>query len=77
MLKRLQFMKSWVDFGIPVVFWISGFYFPQGFMTGTLQNNARKHRIPIDTVSFSYVLKDVPEETVKDKPEDGCYITGV
>jgi len=77
LLKRLHFMKTWVDFGIPVVFWISGFYFPQGFMTGTLQNNARKHRIPIDTVSFSYILKEEAEEALTTKPEDGCYISGL
>jgi dynein heavy chain len=46
-------------------------------MTGTLQNNARKHRIPIDTVSFSYILKSDPEESLTEKPTDGCYISGL
>lgn len=52
--ERIIFLQTWVDFGIPPAFWISGFYFPQAFLTGTLQNFARKYLLSIDTINFKF-----------------------
>ncbi len=37
LLARLTSIRSWLTDGPPESFWISGFFFPQGFMTGVLQ----------------------------------------
>lgn len=76
--ERLHFMRNWADVGQPTSFWMSGFFFPQGFMTGALQNHSRKYRIPIDTLNFTFSVMDVykPQEILS-SPEDGMYIYGL
>jgi len=75
--QRLDFISSWVGQGIPASFWISGFYFPQAFLTGTLQNFARKYQLPIDTVDFNYLMKKIAVEDIKEGPADGALIRGL
>lgn len=51
---RTAFIDSWITRGQPKSFWISGFFFPQGFLTGILQNHARKYNLPIDELNFRF-----------------------
>ena len=54
LVTRIDFISNWIDRGIPSVFWISGFFFPQAFLTGTLQNFARRAVVSIDTITFDF-----------------------
>jgi len=77
LVQRLDFVTTWIERGIPPAFWVSGFFFPQGFLTAILQNYARKYSFPIDTVSFSFVMRDETQDELTSAPEDGCYIYGL
>ena len=80
LLDRITFFTTWLnDRKAPNVFWISGFYFTQAFITATLQNYARKHNLPIDTIKFDFrVLKLAESKAVENvAPEDGVIISGL
>ena len=73
---RLQMFQTWLDEGPPGVYWISGFFFTQSFLTGTLQNFARASRTPIDQILFDFEV--VPHvDTTQESPVRGCYIHGL
>ncbi|KAM5227717.1 LOW QUALITY PROTEIN: dynein axonemal heavy chain 3 [Ctenodactylus gundi] len=76
LLNRLAFFQEWIDKGPPVVFWISGFYFTQSFLTGVSQNYARKYTIPIDHIGFEFEVT-TQETAMESNPEDGAYIKGL
>ncbi len=74
-LSRIEFMRTWLVNGLPVSFPLPVFFFPQGFMTGTLQTFARKYMVAIDTLSFKFGICGFdPPET---HPEDGVLCSGM
>jgi hypothetical protein len=66
--------QYWIDNGTPVVVWLPGFFFTQSFLTAVLQNFARKYKLAVDSLKFSYkILGEAPTT----KPEDGCCMHGL
>ena len=72
--KRIEFFNKWSQTTMPHSFWLSGFFFPQGFLTAALQNYARKYVIEIDHLDFDFEVI-APGTEITEKPEDGivCY----
>ena len=77
--RRIEFVHTWLRQGNPKTYWLPGFFFPQGFMTGVLQTHARKYAQPIDSLNFTFEVLDgveTPEDVVA-APEDGVLIDGL
>eukprot|EP00743_Colponemidia_sp_Colp-15_P013014 GILK01014977.1.p1 GENE.GILK01014977.1~~GILK01014977.1.p1 ORF type:complete len:804 (-),score=66.06 GILK01014977.1:148-2559(-) len=78
LVKRLDFIRNWYDNGTPNAFWIGGLYFPQAFLTGTLQNFARKVKEPIDTIQFAFEMLPATENPSElPAPKDGAILYGL
>ncbi|GBG69594.1 hypothetical protein CBR_g4424 [Chara braunii] len=75
--QRLQFMRSWINEGLPNVIWISRLCFPQALTTAVLQQYARKHNVAIDRLGIKTVVCNHSVEEIKSPPADGCYVTGL
>jgi len=73
--KRIEMFQTWIQNGPPNVFWFSGFFFTQAFLTGILQNCARRLKIAIDKISFDFQILH-PGAGLPNRG-DGCFIYGL
>ncbi|CAH0590400.1 unnamed protein product [Chrysodeixis includens] len=74
-IERLEMLDDWYQNGKPATFWLSGFFFTQAFLTGSVQNYARAKKIPIDLLIFDFQVLDVDMET--SHPTWGVYVSGL
>ena len=77
LIARLHFLQTWYATGPPAMFWLSGFFFTQSFLTGVMQNFARKNHIEIDKLVWDFTVETAAADTFTHGPEDGCYINGL
>jgi dynein heavy chain len=76
-IARVEFLSDWLYNGMPKSFWISAFFFPQGFMTATLQTYARKTVTAIDALQFRTNLLDCYADAIEKPQENGVNIHGL
>jgi len=78
MILRVEFFRDWIEKGLPISYWISSFYFPQGFNTSVLQGYSRKNMIPVDALSFEFNVEDTDDpQELEEYPEQGIYVHGL
>ncbi|CAM9848246.1 unnamed protein product, partial [Choristocarpus tenellus] len=77
LIFRVAFMRKWLQEGQPACFPLPVFFFPQGFMTGTLQTYARKYQVAIDTLNYRFNVMTEDPSDIKEAPEDGIYCHGL
>ncbi|KAG5498459.1 hypothetical protein JIQ42_03265 [Leishmania sp. Namibia] len=77
LISRVQFIRSWLQQGEPVAFWIGGFFNPSAFMTGVYQAFARAEGVSVDKLSFRYEVLDMEPEAITSGPARGCYVYGI
>uniref|UniRef100_A0A3P8VN13 Dynein axonemal heavy chain 2 n=1 Tax=Cynoglossus semilaevis TaxID=244447 RepID=A0A3P8VN13_CYNSE len=61
----------------PCLFWLSGFTFPNGFLTAVLQSYARQHHTSVDTLSWEFIVSSVDDSSLVCPPKDGVFVRGL
>lgn len=75
---RVSFIRQWLTRGKPASYWLSAFFFPQGFLTAVLQTYSRKYQVPIDSLNFGYEMQNFSDHhEIEGSLEEGIYIYGL
>jgi dynein heavy chain len=76
-LQRIDFMSRWLIEGPRPTYWLSGFFFPQGFMTAVKQTYSREFRIAVDTLRIGCEMTGLDARDIDKPPEIGAYVYGL
>ncbi|KAJ1345302.1 hypothetical protein BSLG_000815 [Batrachochytrium salamandrivorans] len=77
-LGRAAQFHSWLYDGRPLVFWLSGFFNPQGFLTAIRQEITRAHNgWALDNVKLAPEVMKQMKEDITAPPSEGVYIHGL
>jgi len=82
LLQREEQLTLWLTSGRPNVFWMTGFFNPQGFLTAMKQEVTRRHKHDRwaldDVVLKSTILDEADPKKMKHPTDDGgVYIHGL
>lgn len=76
-IERVDFVRSWLVEANPKGFWMSGLFYPQGFLTGVKQTHARKMMFEINKLIFTFKCLDYTKDNIPEPPLDGVYVYGL
>lgn len=76
-MMRIEFMGKWLTEGPRVSYWLSGFFFPQGFMTAVKQTYSRDYKIAVDTLRIGCEMTGLDMKDIEDPPDNGAYVYGL
>lgn len=78
LVERIDFFRQWAITGRqPLIYWMSAFTFPTGFLTAVLQNAARANSVSIDTLSWEFPVMTLDDVNIVEQPRDGVYVKGL
>ena len=78
LLERDAQFRSWVFEGRPQVFWMTGFFNPQGFITAMRQEVTRAHKgWALDSVVVHNEMTRMNKEEITAPPAEGVYVHGL
>jgi dynein heavy chain len=78
LVTRLRFLLDWIENDVPSIVPLPCLYFTQSFLTGVLQNYARRNKVAIDDVAFDFEFLDPAKLGDKpSRPESGAYVKGL
>ncbi|KAL8578359.1 Dynein heavy chain 2, axonemal [Nucella lapillus] len=78
LVLRMEQLSHWASTSHPpVIFWMTGFTFPTGFLTAVLQTYARTNNVSVDMLQWEFTVLTVSDANVTGPPKDGVYIKGM
>lgn len=78
LVQRVEQFSKWAESTHPpVLFWLSGFTFPTGFLTAVLQTAARRNNVSIDSLSWEFHVSTLDDSNLTEAPKDGVWVKGL
>ena len=72
-MARVDQFEKWATTAHPpMVFWMSGFTFPTGFLTAVLQTSARRNNVSVDLLSWEFTVLTVDDSNLTGAPKVPC-----